>query len=271
MPELPDVEAMRQYLQATSLHQQIEGVELHAAEVLLEDEARELKKELVGRSFASTRRHGKYLFVALDGEEDKAEAHLVLHFGMTGGLKYFQELEDEPEYDRLLLHFAHGYHLAYQAMRKLGEIQVIDDIDAFIDRRELGPDALDSDFDLAAFQETADGRRAMAKSFLMDQHTIAGIGNVYSDEILFQTGVHPRTKINSLDPESLEDIFHTMKKVLQEAIEVQAQPDQLPESFIIPHRHEDGRCPRCGTDLERVKVSSRSAYFCPNRQQKKET
>lgn len=268
MPELPDVEAMRQYLQATSLHQQIEAVELHSADVVLEDEARELKKELVGRSFASTRRHGKYMFVALDGEENETEEHLVLHFGMTGGLKYFQGLEDEPEYDRLLFHFANGYHLAYQAMRKLGEIQVIDDVGDFTDEKGLGPDALDPDFDLAAFREAVEGRRAMAKSFLMDQQTIAGIGNVYSDEILFQTGVHPRTKINHLDSETLEDLFHALKDALQQAIEVQAQPDQLPESFIIPHRYEDGKCPRCGAALKRVKVSSRSAYFCPNRQQK---
>ena len=268
MPELPDVETMRRYLQATSLHQRIAEVELHGAGVLLEEEAQELKEELVGRSFASTQRHGKHMFVALAEETGETGDHLVLHFGMTGGLKYFKDIEEEPEYDRLLFYFDNGYHLAYQSMRKLGEVDVIDDVEAFIAEKELGPDALDPDFDLAAFKEVVTGRRAMAKSLLMDQQTIAGIGNVYSDEILFQAGIHPRARISQLDPEALPGLFHIMKDVLQAAIEVQAQPERLPDSFIIPHRHEGGKCPCCGADLERVKVSSRSAYYCPNRQQR---
>ncbi|MEA3408661.1 MAG: DNA-formamidopyrimidine glycosylase family protein [Chloroflexota bacterium] len=272
MPELPDVEALRQYLQATSLHQEIEDVEVRAARLVASDEMSEraaiqaLEEALVGRSFTSTRRHGKYLLVALDGREDKS---LVLHFDMTGGLKYFEDMAEEPEYDRVLFHFANGYHLAYQSMRKLGEVRVVDDVEAFIDEKGLGPDALDPGLDLAAFKKAVGSRRAMTKSVLMDQGTIAGIGNVYSDEILFQARVHPRTKINKLDEKGVEVLFHAMKDVLQKGIACQAESEQFPESFIIPHRHEGGECPRCGTELGRVQVSSRHAYYCPNCQQKK--
>ncbi len=272
VPELPDVETMRRYLQTTSLHQEIEDVEVHAAGVLPSDEVseetavQELKEKLVGRSFGATRRHGKWMFVALNHGSDH---HLVLHFGMTGGLKYFKDVDEELDYDRVLFRFANGYQLAYLSQRKLGAVDVIDDVDRFIDAKRLGPDALDQDFDLAAFKQAVEGRRAMAKSVLMDQSTVAGIGNVYSDEILFQAGIHPRTKIDKLDEETLERLFRTMKDVLHTAVEVQGRPEQFPDSFIGPHRHEGGSCPICKAELERVQVGSRHAYYCPNRQQKK--
>lgn len=272
MPELPDVETMRRYLQSTALHKKIEGLEIRE-EILIPDEKEsksdymeKLKEAVVGRSFQSTRRHGKWLFASLD---EKGEKAFVFHFGMTSGIRYFKDMDDEPEYTQALFDFDNGFHLAYYSQRKLGELEVIDSVDQFIDEKDLGPDALDPDFDLEAFKAAVAGRRAMAKTTLMDQETMAGIGNVYSDEILFQAGIHPRTKINQLDEDQIEKLFHTMKEVLEMAIEHQAQPDQFPEEFITPHRHEDGHCPKCGTALEKVKVGSRHAYFCPNRQGKK--
>jgi formamidopyrimidine-DNA glycosylase len=258
---------MRRYLQATSLHQEIENVRVDGVQLLERMSPDALKEGLVGRSFTATRRHGKYVFVALDGA---GEGFLVLHFGMTGGLRYFKHMDEEPEHDRVLFDFASRYHLAYISLRKLGEMTLVDDVERFIERRELGPDVLHPDFSLEAFKEVVEGRRVMAKALLMDQHTLAGIGNVYADEILFQAGVHPRTKISELDQEALEALFHTMRGVLREAVEHQAHPDRFPDSFIVPHRHDEGRCPRCGAGLERVQVSSRTSYFCPNCQPKED-
>jgi formamidopyrimidine-DNA glycosylase len=263
MPELPDVETFRRYLDATSLHQEIEKVEVRSRQILEGVSAQELKDGLEGRTFESTRRHGKYLFVELDDAN-----WLVLHFGMTGHLKYFKDMEKDPPYDRLLITFANGYHLAYDAQRKLGEVALTEDVEEFIEEKGWGPDALKSSFDLAAFKEALAGRRGMAKSTLMNQHIVAGIGNVYSDEILFQMGIHPRTKVNQLDGETLEELFHTMKEVLQKAIDRQADADQFPDDYITPHRYDDGECPRCGGEIERVKVSGRSAYYCPDCQGK---
>jgi formamidopyrimidine-DNA glycosylase len=257
LPELPDVKVFEQYIDATSLHQKVEDVEIRSRQIL-GTSAQKLKAELKGRSFESTDRHGKHLFVQLD------DGHwLMLHFGMTGDLKYFKDMEKDTPHDRLLLSFSNGY-LAYDSQRKLGEVELIEDIEQFVEERELGPDALDSDLDYAAFKQALAGRRAMAKSALMNQQIIAGIGNVYSDEILFQAGVHPRTKINQLDEETLAEIFDAMKRVLRTAIDCRADPDQFPESYIIPHRHGDGKCPRCEGELKRVKVSGRSAYYCTN-------
>jgi formamidopyrimidine-DNA glycosylase len=261
MPELPDVETLRQYLQATSLHQEIADVDLRADVLLEETEPARLADALVGRNFESTHRHGKYLFVALDDGD-----WLVLHFGMTGELQYFKDIDQDPEYDRLLISFTNGYHLAYIAPRKLGEVEVIGDPEQLIEDRELGPDVKGPDFTLDTFKRLLSSRRGMIKTALMDQQLMAGIGNVYSDEILFQARVHPRTKVKDLDEEKREELYQTMHEVLDTAIDHQAKPSRFPDSYLTPHHHQDGICPLCGEPVERVTVGGRSAYFCPNRQ-----
>lgn len=147
MPELPDVEVFKQYLDATSLHQEIEDVDVRNRKILEDTSVQELGKGLNGRRLESTYRHGKYLFAQLDDDN-----WLMLHFGMTGKLKYFKVMEKEPEHDRLLLEFSNGYHLAYDCQRMLGHVALIEDAAAFIEEKELGPDALDDDFDFAAFK-----------------------------------------------------------------------------------------------------------------------
>ena len=268
MPELPDVEVMRRYLDSTALHKKIEDLEIRA-EILIPGEGASrvdrLKAQTVGHAFESTRRHGKWFFARLDGDSDK---FFVFHFGMTGDLKYFKNMEDEPDYTRALFRFVNGYQLAYISQRKLGELEVIDSVKAFIKDKDLGPDALDPDFDQDAFKKAVEGRHAMIKTTLMDQSIIAGIGNVYSDEILFQAGIYPRRKIDEMDEGEIEELFHTMKDVLETAIEHQADPDQFPEDYLTPHRHEGGHCPKCGAELKKVQVGSRHAYYCPERQVK---
>lgn len=138
------------------------------------------------------------------------------------------------------------------------------DVDAFIRGKGLGPDVLGDDFDFVAFKGALSGRRAMVKTTLMNQEIMAGIGNVYSDEILFQARLHPRVNIDDLDQETLHTLFRKLKSVLHTAIEHDANPDEFPSSFLTPHRQEGDPCPACEGQVERVKVSGRSAYYCPS-------
>jgi formamidopyrimidine-DNA glycosylase len=263
LPELPDVQVLKQYLDATSLHQQIETVEVHSQQMLEGVDARQLRNKLQDRTFEQTRRHGKYLFVALDDGD-----WLMLHFGMTGDLKYYKDPAKEPEYDQILFQFANGYHLAYILPRKLGAVRLMDAPQDLIDEKDLGPDVLADDFDFETFRKILSGRRGMIKSRLMDQHLMAGIGNVYSDEILFQAGVHPRTPVNELDQDALKRVFDCLKRVLHVAIDHQAKPEEFPDGYLIPHRNTDDECPKCGGPIERVEVAGRTGYFCPNCQVK---
>ena len=263
MPELPDVEIFKRYIDATSLHKKIDEVEVRAKDILEGVSSRTLKKALQGHSFERTARHGKQLFVAIkDGD------WLTMHFGMTGDLKYFKNMDDDTPHDRMLISFSNGYHLAYDNQRKLGAIGLVKDVNTFIQDHDLGPDALEDTLDFEAFQEAVAGGRATIKSALMNQQRIAGIGNVYSDEILFQAGIRPDITTDDLDRDHLRHIYRSMKHVLRTAIERQADPDQMPKSWIIPHRRGDRVCPKCGGDIKDIRVSGRTAYYCPEDQKK---
>ena len=106
MPELPDVEVFKQYIDATSLHQEIEAVDVRSREMLEDLSAEKLTSRMKGRSLASNRRHGKHLFITVD-----EDGWLMLHFGMTGNLAYFKDMEKDPPHDRVLFSFTNGYHI----------------------------------------------------------------------------------------------------------------------------------------------------------------
>lgn len=258
MPELPDVEVFKQYLDATSLHQRIEEAEVRTSKILEGSTAQAVSKRLRGRRFESSRRHGKNLFARMDDGN-----WLLFHFGMSGRLVYFKDMEKDPPYDRLLITFSNGRHLAYDSQRMLGEVGLVEDVDEYVKGKGLGPDVLDDRFDFARFQKAIGGRSARIKSALMDQQGLAGIGNVYSDEILFQAGIHPKTKAGELDEKTLKRLFNRMKTVLETTIRHRADPSEFPRTYITPHRKKDGKCPKCGAGLEREKVAGRTAYYCP--------
>jgi formamidopyrimidine-DNA glycosylase len=102
----------------------------------------------------------------------------------------------------------------------------------------------------------------------MNQKIIAGIGNIYADEVLFQSKIHPKSSVDKLKEDSIEKLFKNMKKVLTKAIRGQADPQKFPDSYLLPYRNADNNCPVCGTKIRIVKVSGRTAYFCPDCQVK---
>jgi formamidopyrimidine-DNA glycosylase len=262
MPELPDVEVLKRYLDSTSLHKKIEKVNLKETQMLDGIKRKDFESGLKGRKLISTRRRGKYLLVEMDNND-----WLEMHFGMTGGLKYFKNQDDQPEYTQLLIHFENGYYLAYIMTRKLGTLSLLKDVDEFIREKELGPDPLDHDFDLYTFKQVLQGRRGMVKSTLMNQKVLAGLGNVYTDEILFQARIHPRTKVNNLDERQLRTLYDCMMEVLNTAIDHQAKPETFPKFYLIPLREEGQDCPGCSGKVKKIKVSGRSCYFCPDCQE----
>ena len=261
MPELPDVESFKRYLDATSLHQRIAHVNVLSAYVLKGISARELALRLKGRCFESSRRHGKHLFVHTDGD-----VWLRLHFGMTGSLHYFKQQGQTPTHTRVLLAFANNYRLAFDDQRKFGEVGLIKNMDEFFKKRVLGPDALD--VDLAEFKKMFTKHRGAVKSILMNQKLIAGIGNIYADEILFRARMHPATEIADLDEKALAKLFRATRYILEKAIETKADVEQMPKSWLSPHRGKGGKCPRCGRELKSSKIGGRTAWFCSHCQRR---
>ena len=259
MPELPSVETFKRYFDKTSLQQSISNVKVISPEILVETNTNHLKKAMEGHKFIESYRYGKYLFSKLD-----SELFLIIHFGMTGYLHY--DTNNSFKYPRLLIKFSGGNFLAFDDARKFGKVSLTHDPCEFIKNRRLGPDALEVNY--GDFRERIQGRNGMIKPLLLNQHFLAGIGNLYADEILYQSRVHPMTPANLLDDWEWEQVFVDMKKVLQKAIDHHDKIESLPESYLLPHRHKGGECPE-GDKFEVITIGGRTTFLCPNRQIKK--
>ncbi len=257
MPELPDVEIFKGYLDSTALHKKIRKTEITEERILSGVSRQKLARRLKGSELEETRRYGKYLFARIGGD-----GWLVLHFGMTGELAYYRDARDRPEHARMVLYLENGYELAYVSQRMLGQVSISDNIESFVADRGLGPDALSGEVDGKRFLEMLEKRKGMIKPALMNQSMIAGIGNVYSDEILFQAKINPKTPVNKLSEEERKRLYRAMRRVLRTAARNDADPRKMPSGYILPHREEGDKCPVCGGEVQKMTVSGRSSYYC---------
>lgn len=259
MPELPEVETFRCYLESTSLHQRIRSVNVRNSLILDGITPSALEQALLNREFEETYRHGKILFAGLqDG------LWLVLHFGMTGFLRYLTSGDDMPEHSRLMISFASGFRLAFVDIRMFGRAGLSEDPELYIREKGWAPDALQ--IDREAFGGRLRNRRGMIKSLLLNQHFIAGLGNLYADEVLFQAGIHPATPARCLDQERIDDLFSAIRSVLETAVSINADFSRLPDNYLLTVRHSQGRCPADETPLETSKIGGRTTYYCPEHQ-----
>jgi len=261
MPELPEVETFRQYLDNTSLHQRITAVEVRDAYVLKSVSTRELARRLKGRCFENSHRHGKHLFVRAGDE-----LWLRLHFGMTGSLEYLDHDQAAPRTARVTFRFADDCRLAFEDHRKFGEIELIKDVDEFLETRGLGPDALK--ISLSQFKAIVGKHRGAVKAILLNQQLIAGIGNLYADEILFRARMHPATEVARMSGKDLERLFRATRYVLTKAIALKTDFNRLPKSWLLLHRGKRGRCPRCGRALKSATIGGRTSWFCTHCQKR---
>ncbi len=257
MPELPDVEVFKNYLNATALHRKIKTVKVEDDRILSGVSRRALQRRLKGRELLESRRHGKHLFAKLS-----EDGWLMFHFGMSGFLQFYKNRESRPAHVRMEILFEDGYRLAYDNTRLLGRVGLTRHPKTFAVERDLGPDAM-KDLGPKAFRDLMDGKKGMIKPTLMDQKLIAGIGNVYADEILFQARIDPEAQVEDLSESELDQIYRTMLQVFSDAVEAKAETDELPQGFLLPRRKEGAECPRCGDDIEKIKISGRNGFFCP--------
>ncbi len=256
MAELPEVEIFKRHVERTAFRNKIQEVDVRNRKILKEVDLQRLQKGLRGHTFESARRHGTYLFLRLDSGR-----WLSLYFGLT---REGQEPRREgATEDRLSIVLEEGQRLSPHTMRLQG-VALVDSVDDFVKRQELGPDVLEPRFNQPAFQRCLDEHGdMMIKSLLMDQKIMAGIGSVYSDEILYHARLHPRTRVEQLDETTRKRLFDTMKEVLYTAIDRRANPDRFPDEYLTSRRQEDEACPDCQGKIKRVQVDDYVSYFCP--------
>jgi len=259
MPELPEVEMARRYLVATSLFQTIRATEVKDGRILAKVSADRLVEALAGRQFLCALRHGKRLFLKLHDS-----LWLTLHLGLTGSLIYLESGTEVPRHTRLQVSFDNGHNLAFDDPRIFGEVGLTESPEAFLVERKIGPDALQ--LGREEFLEIMSGRKGLIKPALLNQSLIAGLGNLYADEALFQAGICPKTR--GLDDVQLHSLFFWIQEVLRTALATHADLEKLPDSYLLAHRHKGGTCPRDGAHLLHEKIGGRTSYFCPVHQKK---
>lgn len=256
MPELPEVENYRRYIDSTSMNRVIDDVIIKNEKILHDINVEEFIDHLITRRFLKTARWGKHLLIKLD-----KDIWLTMHFGMTGAVKFFNDLNEEPAHSRMLIKFEGKNYLSFDDQRLFGSIGLADGLDSFIKKHNLGIDALNlTDIE---FFGLVSGKKTPIKTVLMKQELIAGIGNEYSDEILFQARINPAVEVRTLSKDELKRVFDNIGYVLKTAIDVRVRNENFPNTFILQSGRKNRKCPRCGAKMKCLKFSGRTGCFCP--------
>ncbi|PIP23367.1 MAG: formamidopyrimidine-DNA glycosylase [Candidatus Nealsonbacteria bacterium CG_4_10_14_0_2_um_filter_38_17] len=286
MPELPEVETTVRDLKKKVLSRTFIDVWADSKKNIKKPGKFEVfKKEIKGRKINEVGRRGKNILIFLSGDKT-----LLIHQKLTGHLLLGKwRLKDgswmpllkgpleEPvnKFIHLVFWLSGDLMLALSDLRKFAKIELWDskELECSEVFRKLGPDPLNKDFTFKKFEEALKNKRGKIKKVLMDQNVIAGIGNIYSDEILWEAKIHPLKEVSRLSKQELKKIYLAMKKILQKAIILKG--DSMSDYRLLTgekgdyqevqkvYQREGKGCPWCGGTIKRVKINGRSAHYCP--------
>lgn len=267
MPELPEVETIKNELAPHVVGRQVTDIILLWEGIVKRPSVRDFLAGVVGQRIEGLNRQGKYLLFNLSSGEK-----LVMHMKMTGSLMLNS---DDDRFARAIIHLDDGNRITFRDPRKFGAMWLTDDAGSVTGK--LGPEPLEVDFTPEVLAERLRNRVAPIKAILVDQSFLAGVGNMYADESLFEAKIHPMRPGGSLSKSEIERLYRAIKRVLRAAIGNKGasvrnyiRPGGEPGTahFEFKVAHGLGKnCPDCGTPIQRITVRNRGTYFCPKCQQ----
>lgn len=261
MPELPEVHNFKQYFDAAAIGQKVASVTVHDDKIMRNISGPAFADALKGRSITDSLRRGKYLFAKLDNGHD-----VLLHFGMTGDLNLYQEASERGRFERFAFHFTDGNTLGFDDARKFARILYLEDREAYIAEVGLGPDALD--LEEAYFLKAISGRKTTLKGALLNQSIVAGLGNLYVDDLCYRLKLHPATRVCDLSEETLKLVYHKIVDMMVYATENAPYYRDYPEQwFWHTWRKEGGTDPEGKGKVQIIKVAGRTTYYVEGRQE----
>lgn len=276
MPELPEVETVRLGLERRILGRRISSV-LTANPLVVRGNAARLSERISGCRVKNVRRKGKTIAIELSPQKSGDSVHLVIRLGMTGQLVASPASAPILPHTHVRIGLEGGKEeLRFRDPRRFGMLRCCTDAEAKLVLDSLGPDALEISEE--QFNRALEGRRSPIKSWLMNQRMLAGLGNIYADESLFEARIHPLTPAGLLSRGRRHQLFQSIGKVLRAAVRLQGTTfrdyidiDGNPgsfESMLLAYRRTGRPCRRCGAPIARVIISGRSSHFCPHCQRR---
>jgi formamidopyrimidine-DNA glycosylase len=268
MPELPEVETIRRDLTPRIVGRTVAEawVSPDAPKLVQDEPADAFCRRLAGRRIQELDRRGKYLLVRLEGG-----LTWIVHLRMTGSFIHTREGWAGERFLRARFRLDDGAELCYLDLRKLGTMWLVEDESKVVGK--LGPEPLGEAFGPRELHRLLAKRSAPVKAVLLDQGAIAGIGNIYADEALFEAGIRPSKQARRLSRVAAERLHQAVRKVLAEALEdrgssfrdyVDAEGEQgMHQLRVKVFRRTGGPCYVCGTAIKRVRVGGRSTHYCP--------
>lgn len=269
MPELPEVETIRRELEEEVIGLNITDLWWDAPK-LLQPTPEEVKAAVIGAKIVGIRRRGKLLVFELSS----ADTFLLIHLKMTGRLLVAETGENKDSYTHVKFILDQNKELHFADMRKFGFIRLASRGGMEAEWDKLGPEPLD-DLTLESFRELLAKSSRKIKILLLDQSKIAGVGNIYANEVLFLAGVHPERGVSTLSGREVDRLFEAVETVLRQSLErrgtttrdesyVDAYGEQGEyQSQLKVYGREGELCSVCGTEIQKVKLGQRGTYFCP--------
>ncbi|HKA02991.1 MAG TPA: bifunctional DNA-formamidopyrimidine glycosylase/DNA-(apurinic or apyrimidinic site) lyase [Acidimicrobiales bacterium] len=274
MPELPEVETVRRDLDREFAGKKVKAVQVTGARSVRRGTKPQLSKRLVGRTFKTVKRKGKYLIVVLDSGE-----WFVVHLRMSGQLLKATPRAPKPNHTHVVIEFTHGNQLRFVDPRTFGEVFLVDPAklaEEAPDLAELGWDPLEDPMLWVDFARMVLSRRQQLKALLTDQKVIAGLGNIYSDEVLHAAGLRFDRPSNTLTVQEVRRLFRAILEVVHDAVaargssladeqyvDLSGRPGSYQEHHQVYGR-EGKACLRCRATIERTKWGGRSTFYCPS-------
>ncbi len=265
MPELPEVQTVLDTLEGQIKDRQITKIKI-LYEPIVSCPKTVFVKKLTGQHFRGFKRRGKYLLFEMD------DITLVSHLRMEG--KYFILDDSVPlnKHDHVIFYLDDGTQLRYNDVRKFGRMELIEKRDEYDDFKDLGPEPFSGKFSPSYCREYLSGRKMPIKQVLLDQSFVAGIGNIYADEILFAMKIDPRSPACSLDDDDIRNLISSARKILKKAIKAGGTTIRSYTSSLgVTGRfqlslmvHTVRECPVCGSQIRKITVSGRGTYYCEN-------
>jgi formamidopyrimidine-DNA glycosylase len=267
VPELPEVETVRRQLEPVLLGRTFERVDIADARLVRPDDPDEVAAELSGERVAAVERRGKYLIVRFESGRV-----LLVHLRMTGSFRHGRRgsLQDVP-HRRAVVTLENGSDVAYRDVRRFGTWALFEpgELEPYLGAR-VGPEPLGARFTTTFLRDRLAGRSAPLKAAILDQRTVAGLGNIYADESLWRARLDPRTPAGALDSTDVAELRRGIRAALRRGIAKEGAdlgdgvyPNGSMQDALNAYGRDGEPCRRCGTPIAKTRLGGRGTWFCP--------